>query len=177
MATVFIAALTLATGSTAFAHASYVSSDPAADAVLTAAPATVTIKFAEHVNPTGSDVVIYDAKHAVVSTGPAQVLQTDLFTMTVNMTGDGSEVYLVEWHTVSADDGDPDIGGFVFHVNTSAGAQATATATAKNSGTGGSQKSSGGSGGSGASGWVVALAAILGLLVGAGGISALRRRV
>ncbi|HKV82958.1 MAG TPA: copper resistance protein CopC [Ktedonobacterales bacterium] len=173
-AALFIAALTLATGSTAFAHASYVSSNPAADAVLTAAPTTVTIKFAEHVNPTGSDVVIYDAKHTVVSTGPAQVVQADLFSMSVNMAGDGSEIYLVEWHTVSADDGDPDIGGFVFHVDNTAGAQATATATAKNGGTGGSSKPSGGSG---ASAWLVALAAILGLLVGAGGVSALRRRV
>ncbi|MGH2485436.1 MAG: copper resistance CopC family protein [Ktedonobacterales bacterium] len=171
----FIAALTLATGSTAFAHASYVSSDPAADAVLTAAPTTVTIKFAEHVNPTGSDVVIYDAKHTVVSTGPAQVVQSDLFTMTVNMTGDGSEIYLVEWHTVSADDGDPDIGGFVFHVDTTAGAQATATASAKNGGTGSSHTSSGG--GSGAPAWLVVLVGLIGLGVGAGGVSALRRRV
>ncbi|MGH2485593.1 MAG: hypothetical protein ACRDHE_06245, partial [Ktedonobacterales bacterium] len=100
---------------------------------------------------------------------------SDLFTMTVNMTGDGSEIYLVEWHTVSADDGDPDIGGFVFHVDSTAGTQATATASAKNGGTGSSHTSSGG--GSGAPVWLVVLVGLIGLGVGAGGVSALRRRM
>lgn len=157
----------------AFAHASYVSSTPAADSVLATAPTSVTIKFAEHVNPNGSDIKVFDAKGNPVS-GTAQVVQSDLFSMTVSMQGNGSEIYLVEWHTVSADDGDPDIGAFVFHVSDSPGAQATATASARSGGAGGSVKSPGGSG---TPAWLIALAAILGLAVGAGGVSALRRRV
>jgi hypothetical protein len=58
-------------------------------------------------------------KWKTVSTGPAQVVRTDFKTMTVAMQGDDSEIYLVQWHTVSADDGDPDIGAFTFTVSTS----------------------------------------------------------
>jgi methionine-rich copper-binding protein CopC len=171
-----VAAVTVAMSGTAYAHASYVSSDPAADAVLAAAPTKVTIKFAEHVNPNGSDVVVYDAKHTVVSTGPAQVVQSDLFNMTVNMKGNDSDIYLVEWHTVSADDGDPDIGAFVFHVSSAPGAQATATASAKSGGTGSGSGSGKSSSTSGAPAWLVILVGLVGLGVGAGGAMALRRR-
>jgi methionine-rich copper-binding protein CopC len=59
-------------------------------------------------------------KGKTVSTGPAQVVRTDFKTMTVAMQGDDSEIYLVQWHTVSADDGDPDIGAFTFTVSTTA---------------------------------------------------------
>ena len=172
---VIVAGVTLVSGGTAYAHAAYVSSDPAVDAVLTAAPTTVTIKFAEPVNPSGSDIIVYGAKGNVVS-GAARVTPSDLKTMTVPMQGDDSETYLVAWHTVSAVDGDPDVGGFVFHVDTTPGAQATATASAKASGTPSSGGSSGSSGGSGAPVWLVILVGVLGLAIGAGGASALRRR-
>lgn len=175
-AALLIAAVTLATGGTAYAHASYVSSDPAADSVLAAAPTTVTIKFAEHVTPNGSDIKIFDAKGKEVDVqGSAHVISSDLFSMTVNMNGDDSEIYLVQWHTVSADDGDPDIGGFVFHVDSSPGAQATATASARSGSSGsGSGKSSGGSG---TPGYFIALALIVGLALGASGAFMARRRM
>ncbi len=35
------------------------------------------------------------------------------------MTGDGSDIYRVDWNNVSAEDGDPTLGAFVFGVNTS----------------------------------------------------------
>lgn len=167
------AALAFAAPAVAEAHAYYVSSDPAANAVLKTPPTTVTITFAENVNPTGSDVVVYDAKHQPVSTAPAQVDRADLKTMTVPMRGDGSEVYLVEWHTVSADDGDPDIGAFTFNV-TPSGGTATAAATATPDAGGGSG-TAGSSGSSGAPGWVVALVGVLGLVIGAGGTLLARR--
>ena len=148
-------------------HARYVSYDPAANAVVKAAPAVVTIHFAEAVNPHGSGIVIYDAKGQVVSQ-TAQVETNDLTTMRVAMRGDGSEIYLVYWHTVSATDGDPDVGAFNFFVNASGASElapkvtlpATTTASA-----------------AGAPGWLTALIAVIALIVGlAGGVAWMRRR-
>lgn len=154
------------------AHAGYHSSDPAAGAVVKAAPTVVTVHFEENVNPQGSDIVIYDATHKPVSTAPAQLSRSDLKTMTVPMTGDGDGVYLVEWHTVSADDGDPDIGGFNFTVNSKATADTTPTATSSQHGT----ATGGGSGG--APIWLAVLIGVIGLaLGGAGGFYAARRPV
>lgn len=165
------AALALIAPGIASAHAYYVSSDPAANAVLKTAPTTVTVHFAEEVNPTGSDIVVYDSKHKQVSTAPAQVDRSDLKTMTVPMQGDDSEIYLVEWHTVSASDGDPDIGAFTFNVSASGSAAASPTATPGVAG----PASASGSGSSGTPAWVVALVGVAGLVVGAGGTLLARR--
>jgi len=127
-ALLLVLVMTIAGAGVAWAHAAYVSSTPAPGAVLATAPITITIHFAEHVNPTGSDIVVLDAKGKTVSTGPAQVVRTDLKTMMVSMQGDDSAIYLVQWHTVSADDGDPDIGAFTFSVSTGGTRQPTATA-------------------------------------------------
>jgi copper transport protein len=110
----------LARPGVASAHASYVSSTPAANATVAVAPRSVTIHFAQHVVPASSAIVVLDAQGKTVSTGTAQANRADLRTMSVPMQGDGSDIYLVQWHTVSADDGHPDIGAFVFHVGKSA---------------------------------------------------------
>lgn len=167
------AALAFVSPAVASAHAYYVSSDPTANAVLKAAPTTMTIHFAEAVNPTGSDVIVYDARHKPVSTAPAHVDRADLKTMTVSMRGDGSGVYLVEWHTVSALDGDPDIGAFTFSVNPNGGS-ASSSPTASPAAASGSA-AGGTSGGAGTPGWVVALVGVLGLVIGAGGTLVARR--
>lgn len=101
-------------------HADYVSSTPATNAVLTKAPSTVTIHFSENVNPTGSSIYVYDVNHTLLSQqGSAQVERADLKTMTVNLHPDTSEVYVVEWYTVSAVEGHHDAGSFRFFVNPS----------------------------------------------------------
>ncbi len=151
---------------TASAHAAFGSSDPAPGAILKAAPTTVTIHFLESITPSGSDIVVLDATGKQVSTGPAKVAPNDLKTMTVSMQGNGSETYLVQWHNVSVDDGDPDIGAFTFTVNpTSVGNTSTST-----SGTHTATSSS-----SGVPVWGTVLVGLLGLVVGAGGVFALRR--
>jgi methionine-rich copper-binding protein CopC len=155
---------TLWSPAVASAHAAYVSSNPAANAVLKTAPTVITLHFAENVNPTGSEVFAYDAKGKQVSTGPARVDRGDLKTMTVGMQGDDSETYLVVWHNVSADDGDPDTGAFTFIVSATATPQPTTTSAG---GSGGTHTSSSGS--TGVPGWVAALIGILGLIVGAAG--------
>ena len=111
--------LVLFAPATAFAHAEYVSSDPASNAMLAKAPATVTIHFSENVDPSGSNVLIYDVDGKQVSTALAQVDRSDLKTMHVNISGDSSEVYVVYWHTVSAVEGHHDAGSFRFFVNIS----------------------------------------------------------
>ena len=164
----FGAALAVAVPQTALAHARYASSSPAPNQVLKAAPSTVTIHFEENVNPVGSDITVYDTKGKAVSSAPAQVDRADLKTMTVAMQGDGAETYLVTWHNVSADDGDPDTGAFTFVVSSDATPQPGATGT----GTTTTTSATGGT-----PGWVVALIGVLGLLIGGGaGVLAGRRR-
>jgi methionine-rich copper-binding protein CopC len=168
----FALVMAFITASTAFAHAAYVSSDPQSNAVLTTAPTTVTVHFAEPLNPTGSAIIVYDAHHKQVSTAPAQVDQADLKTMSVPMRGDDSETYLVEWQTVSAVDGDPDIGAFTFTVSANAtpttGAPISSTASAATTTSNGSSQS-------GAPVWLVALTGVAGLVVGAGAMRFIRR--
>lgn len=159
--------LTLAYAGMASAHAKYASSDPAANAVLKAPPSVVTVHFLENVNPDGSSLAVYDAQGKVVSSGPGQVSTADTKTMTVGMSGDGSEVYLVVWKTVSLDDGDGDIGAFNFFIGNDA------ASSGSDSGTSGG--ATGTSGSSGIPGWAVALIGIAGLIVGAGGMYFARR--
>lgn len=150
-------------------HAAYVSSDPAANAVVKTAPSVVTIHFAEPVDPAGSAVVVYDAKGQVVSQ-PAQVETNDLATMRVPMTGNDSEVYLVYWHTVSATDGDPDVGAFNFFVDASGASNLAPKGTTTTPTT--TQASP-----SGVPAWLTALIAVVVLLAGlAGGIAWSRSR-
>lgn len=147
------ALLALAVPAIASAHAYLVSADPGPDAIVKAAPTTITLHFAENVNPQGSDVIVYDSAGKQVSSG-ATVDTADLKTMHVNMTGTDSEIYLVEWHTVSADDGEADIGAYTFTVNP----KATSTSSAPTTPTTSSS--------SGVSGLVAALLAVAGLIVG-----------
>lgn len=152
----------------ASAHAYYVSSDPKAGSVVKTAPTLVTVHFAEEVNPQGSDIIVYDATHKQVSTAQATVLTSDLKTMTVPMKADGDGIYFVEWHTVSADDGDPDIGGFNFTVSSTGSADAAGgTTTTPGSTTGGS---------SGVPIWLTVVIGLAGLVIGAGGGYAATRR-
>lgn len=155
----------------ASAHAYPVSATVMPNASLKTAPSSITITFAEDVNPSGSDIVVYDATGKVVSTG-AQVNRDNLKQMTVQMRADGSEVYLVQWHTISADDGDADIGGYTFLVNPSA---ATKTDTSANFG-GSSTSASGTSSSGGVPAWALVGVGIAGLIIGAAATAAAQRR-
>ena len=150
------------------AHARYTGSVPAANAILKTAPTLVTVHFAEQVNPSGSAITIDDSNGKQVSTAAAQVDRADLTTMTVPMHGDGSEIYLVVWHTVSGVDGDTDIGGFNFLVNPST-ASVQAVQGNTNATSGGNTSSSTGSS-SGAPIWLVVVIGLLGLMIGGGGL-------
>jgi methionine-rich copper-binding protein CopC len=103
-------------------HAEYVSSTPKTNEAVKTVPSKVTIHFSEELNPTGSNILVYDADHQPVSKdGPAQVDRNDLKTMTVDLQPGTkeSEVYVVDWQTVAADDQHHDAGSFRFFVNPS----------------------------------------------------------
>ena len=164
------AIVSVAQAPTAAAHAKYESSVPASNSTVTEAPTVVTVHFAEEVNPAGSDLIVYDTKGNKVSTGAGTVDTNDAKTMTVPMTGDDSESYMVVWHTVSLDDGDAAVGAFIFNVGS----------TAKAGDGGGSTTTSGTSTAEstsiGVPGWVVALVGVLGLVVGGAGTFVLAGR-
>src|SRR6185312_1827129 len=88
----------------AFAHSKFASSNPAPNAVLTKAPTTITITFTEKLDPSGSDIIVYDESGKQVSTGKAAVDRGDLTKMSVQMKGNDSEGYSVVWRTKSLDD-------------------------------------------------------------------------
>jgi len=153
----------------ASAHSSYVSSDPAAGAVLATAPTQVTVHFLENVNPAGkngvpSSLQVFlkpelkntfhsDQDATLVSTGQTQFPLSDAKSMSIAMKGAGNGIYEVYWHTVSADDGDPDSGVFFFGVGSgnvlgNAGASTAST--------------------NGVAVWVPILVGILALLLGGG---------
>jgi copper transport protein len=117
---VYIAILGLiATIAPVQAHAAYKSSNPAANSVLKTAPTMVTITFVQHLSPQGLSITVYDRTAKVVSTSQAQISSTDPYTAFVSMRGDGSDIYRVDWNNVSAEDGDPTLGAFVFGVDPS----------------------------------------------------------
>jgi methionine-rich copper-binding protein CopC len=171
---------------TAFAHAEYVSSDPAINAMLTKVPTTVTIHFSENVDPSGSDVLIYDVNGKQVSTDAAQVDRADLKTMHVNLSGDSSEIYVVYWHTVSAVEGHHDAGSFRFFVNISPMLKGMVSGKMSMPGSSSSMSSGSTVGSSqtatsttpGTSLWMTVVIGVIGLVVGGAAVFvATRRRI
>jgi methionine-rich copper-binding protein CopC len=155
------------------AHAEYVSSDPVSNAILTKAPTMVTIHFSEQVVPAESDITVYDVNYKVVSTGAAAVDRADLKTMTVTMAGDQSEVYVINWHTLSAVEGHRDAGSFRFFVNISpmfkamvAGNSSMMSGASTSSSGAMSAGSASSSSPSGLPLWITVLVGVLGLLLG-----------
>ncbi len=155
--TILAALFALVTGSlTAQAHAAYKSSTPAANSVLKTAPTSVSITFVQKLDPQGLNITVYGNKGEVVSIGQAQISASDPYTATVAMKGDDSDIYRVDWNNVSAEDGDPTLGAFVFAVDAS-GTSDKVTPT---------QSATVASTGSDVSIWIAILAGVGGLVVG-----------
>lgn len=145
----------IVTIATVEAHAAYKSSNPAANSVLKAAPTKVTITFVQHLSPQGLSIVVYDKSAKVVSTSQAQISPTDPYSASVSMRGDGSDIYRVDWNDVSAEDGDPTLGAFVFGVDPSGKTDKVPPVAASST-----------TASSGVSPLVTVLVGILGLLIG-----------
>jgi methionine-rich copper-binding protein CopC len=154
-------------------HAEYVSSDPSPEAVLKSAPAKITIHFSEGLDHKGSNILVYDIDHNQVSQ-PVQFDQADVKTMTVTIQPKDSEIYVVDWQTVSLDDGDHNAGSFRFFVNADAtptNSTPTSTAVAQTnnanstSGTNSAQTNTSSSNG-GIPVWLGVLIGVVALVVG-----------
>jgi methionine-rich copper-binding protein CopC len=147
-------------------HAEYVSSTPKTNEVLKTVPSKITIHFSEELNPTGSNILVYDADHQPVSKDrSAQVDRNDLKTMTVDLQQNTkeSEVYVVDWQTVAADDQHHDAGSFRFFVNPSS-TLTDAVNESSTSGTNTTQTNTSSSGGLPV--WSAPLIGVVALLVG-----------
>ena len=161
------------------AHASVLKSIPAIGSTNSQAPTTVTVFTAENINPDPrkSNLFVYgpsgEATAKLISVGNATVSLTNPQEMSVNIKPDPQHlngVYVVDWITVSAQDGDPDSGAFTFTVNS--GAVATPTATPAPTSTSGQGTTPTGTTTSGTGGtpiWVDVLIGLAALVVGLGG--------
>ena len=157
----------------AFAHAEYDRSDPAADALIHAAPARVDVWFTQPLfrRAGANTLVVTGGSGARVDTGEALLDDADRTHMSVVLPAelvDGE--YTVAWTTLSATDGDAAEGSFRFTIDRSAPAHGDMTPTAPEQlrPGAGSGATAGGSGA--AFPWWAAVAA-LGVL-GAGGAGA-----
>src|SRR5262245_5040648 len=98
--------LGMALMSVASAHAKLVSSDPAAGAKLTAAPAKVTLVFDEEISDkaTESFFNVTDASGANVGTGKLDTADLDHKTLSGSLKAGLSDgVYTVAWQTITTD--------------------------------------------------------------------------
>lgn len=96
------AALSLWTAA-AFAHAHLVRATPAEGGAVKAAPAEVTLKFNERLEPAFSSAVIRDAASKQVDKADAHVDKADHTTVRVSLPPLEPGVYTVEWRVMSGD--------------------------------------------------------------------------
>jgi copper resistance protein C len=116
--------------SVASAHAELVSSDPAAGAKLTAAPAKVTLVFNEEISDKASDSFFNVTNTAGANVGSGKLDTADLDHKTLSGTlnaGLSDGIYTVTWQTITPDDNGKSEGSFTFGINVDPSAQPTAT--------------------------------------------------
>ncbi len=131
-ACIALLAIVAGTAFAAPAHAKVLSATPSIGATITQAPTTVTVVCAENINPNPklSNLYVYAPSGDLISQGDAKVSLNNPLQMAITIKPSGDGVYVVQWKTVSAADGDPDAGAFVFTVKANA-AVAAATPTVK----------------------------------------------
>jgi methionine-rich copper-binding protein CopC len=160
-------------------HAKVTKAIPAIGSTVSQAPTTVTVFALENINPdpNKSNLFIYSPAGDLISQGNAKVSLTNPEEMSITIKPDTANlngVYVVQWKTVSALDGDPDQGAFVFTVNPGVVATPTPVATTTTSTT---QSTTTTTGAGGAPIWVPIVVGVLALLVGLGvGLGLGRRR-
>jgi copper resistance protein C len=153
------------------AHAKVNKAIPAIGSTISQAPTTVTVFTLENMNPdpNKSNLFIYSPAGDLISQGNAKVSLTNPREMSIVIKPDPANlhgVYVVQWKTVSAQDGDPDQGAFVFTVNAAVVATPTPAATTSTSQTTPSTTNT--SGTSGTPIWVPIVVGVVALLVGLG---------
>lgn len=161
------------------AHAKVNKAIPAIGSTVSQAPTTVTVFTLENINPnpSKSNLFVYSPAGDLISQGNAKVSLTNPREMSITIKPDPANlhgVYVVRWITVSAEDGDPDQGAFVFTVRAAAATSPNPVTTTSSSGTTPSTSTTSGSGGVPV--WVPIVVGVLALLIGLGGGLGLGRR-
>ena len=155
-------------------HAKVTKAIPAIGSTVSQAPTTVTVFALENINPdpNKSNLFIYSPAGDLISQGNAKVSLTNPEEMSITIKPDTANlngVYVVQWKTVSALDGDPDQGAFVFTVNTGVVPTPTPAVTATTStGQSTTPSTTNTTGSGGAPIWVPIVVGIVALLVGLG---------
>src|SRR5947208_2464359 len=152
------------------AHAKVNKAIPAIGSTVSQAPTAVTVFTLENINPdpNKSNLFVYSPAGDLISQGNATVSLTNPRQMSITIKPDKANlngVYVVRWITVSAEDGDPDQGAFVFTVNTGAVSTPTSAATTTTSTTPSTTTTSG-TGGTPV--WVSIVVGVVALLIGLG---------
>src|SRR5438552_19158747 len=124
--------IVVGTASAHTAHAKVLSSVPAIGSTITRAPTSVTVFTAENINPNPklSNLFVYSPGGDLISQGDAKVSLSNPKEMSIGIKASGNGVYVVRWITVSAADGDPDQGAFVFTVKPTVAATGNTNTTA-----------------------------------------------
>jgi copper transport protein len=102
--------------SPAHAHALFVRSNPAPNAILAQSPAQVEIYFSETLQPGLSLISVYDSNGQVVDLGDVRVDANEPTRMTVSLFSLRDGVYTVSWKALSTIDGHLTTGSFPFAV-------------------------------------------------------------
>jgi methionine-rich copper-binding protein CopC len=100
----------------AAAHALLRSSEPAAGAALSTAPAAVTLHFTEQPDAGLSVVRVLDSDGRAVAATPVRPVPGDGRAVTTGLPSLPRGVYTVDWRTTSAVDGHTTVGSFSFGV-------------------------------------------------------------
>ncbi|GCE08792.1 copper resistance CopC family protein [Dictyobacter aurantiacus] len=124
----YFPALALAS-STPATYAEYVDSKPAMNALLPQPPTTIAVHFSTRVDIQHSTLAVLDVSGRRVDTGPTRIDKADPATLVIDMQGDQSELYIVNWHTMSAQGSYRDGGSFRFFVHISPVLKNTLTST------------------------------------------------
>src|SRR5436305_3042376 len=127
--------IVVGTASAHTAHAKVLSAIPAIGSTITRAPTSVTVFTAENINPNPklSNLFVYSPGGDLISQGDAKVSLSNPKEMSITIKPNGNGVYVVRWITVSAEDGDPDQGAFVFTLKPAVVAMPTATSSGTSS--------------------------------------------
>jgi methionine-rich copper-binding protein CopC len=96
------------------AHAQYAGSTPAAGSTVPTAPGVVQVTYTEELSEI--HISITGPHGGEVTTAPAKFDLENRHQASVPMSDDGPGDYVVLWHNVSGDDGDPNDGQFKFTV-------------------------------------------------------------
>jgi methionine-rich copper-binding protein CopC len=109
------AALALAVGGSAFAHAKLVSADPAAGGVAKAQPSSIDLTFSEEISGKLSGAKVTDGAGAAQAA--STMLDKSAKAMMVMFKAPlAAGTYKVDWHAVASDDGHKTTGTYSFTV-------------------------------------------------------------